>query len=381
MTAAAPPADDDWVDQKVPVDPAELFFDLAFVFALARLVGFLHEELTTTTILEALVLFALLWWAWSQFTWAANAVGSSRRGVRVVILAATVATLPMGAALPQAFGDAGVVFALTWGVLVVAALVVYLIGVRRDPAHRDAVRRFSQRSLPGLLVVVVGAAVTAPSARMALWGLGFVALVAAAAVGGADEGWRITSSHFAERHGLFVIVALGETIVAVGVGVAGRGNDPGVVASLVAGGLLATLLWWTYFDQTAPRAEARLHLTVHSARGPVARDLYTYLHLPVTAGIVLVAVTLEEVVAHPEDVLTLALRTVLAVGLGLFLGGTILIDLRATGSLLPERLVALVGLVVLALVAAESSGFSLVAMVDAVVAVMLLVEHQRGRAG
>ena len=237
-------------------------------------------------------------------------------------------------------------------------------------------RAFGSRSVPGLVVVLVGAAITSPTGRLVVWAVGFLALVVAAALA-AGEGFRITPSHFAERHGLFVIVALGENVVAVGLGVADRATDPGVIASLVAGGLLAALLWWIYFDRTAPAAEHRLAAATGAARGPLARDLYTYLHLPVTAGIVLVAVALEEVVLHPDDVLPVDLRVVFATGLALFLGGLVAVGLRATGRVRPERLVALVGLVVLVVVAAGSSGLVLVVLVDAVLVTLLAVERRR----
>ena len=372
----AVPEGDAHTEPLVSADPVELFFDLAFVFALARLVGFIHDDLAAVTLVRALVLFALLWWAWSQFTWAANAVGSATRGVRVVLLAATVATVPMGAAIPAAYEQAGVVFALSWSVLLLAGLAVYLVGVRRDAGHLDAVRHFAWRSLPGVALVLAGAFVPDPAARTVLWGLGFVALVAAAARS-ASAGFRIVPSHFAERYGLIVIVALGETVVAVGVGVGSRATEVGVVASLVAGGVLASSLWWAYFDHTAPAAEARLHATPVEARGPVARDVYTYLHLPVAMGIVLVAVALEEVVAHPGDPLALAVRGVLAAGLLLFLGGLVAIEWQAVGRVRPTRPAALAALVLLSLVSTGLAGLVVIAVVDVVLLAALVADRGR----
>lgn len=372
---AAPPGDAH-TEPLVSADPVELFFDLAFVFALARLVGFIHDDLSATTLVRALVLFALLWWAWSQFTWAANAVGSSSGGVRVVLLGATVATVPMGAALPAAFEQAGLVFALSWSVLLLSGLAVYLIGVRRDAAHLVAVRRFGARSTPGVVLVLAGAAVTDAMGRTVLWGLAFAVLAVAAALT-AGSGFRIVPSHFAERYGLIVIVALGETVVAVGIGVGSRATEPGVVASLVAGGVLAASLWWSYFDHTAPAAEARLHATSAEARGPVARDVYTYLHLPVALGIVLVAVALEEVVAHPADPLTLALRGVLAVGLLLFLGGMVAIEWRAMGRIPSTWIAALAVLVLLSLLATGVAGLTVIALLDVVLVGVLVVDRGR----
>jgi low temperature requirement protein LtrA len=371
----AAPAGDAHTEPLVSADPVELFFDLAFVFALARLVGFIHDDLSAVTLLRALVLFALLWWAWSQFTWAANAVGTSTRGVRVVMLAATVATVPLGAAIPAAYEQAGVVFALSWCVLLLAGLAVYLVGVRRDAGHLHAVRHFARRSLPGVVLVLAGAFVPDP-ARTILWALGFVALAVAAALS-ASAGFRIVPSHFAERYGLIVIVALGETVVAVGIGVGSRATEVGVVASLVAGGVLASSLWWAYFDHTAPAAEARLHATPVEARGPVARDVYTYLHLPVAMGIVLVAVALEEVVAHPGDPLALAVRGVLAAGLLLFLGGLVAIEWRAVGRVRLTRPAALAALVLLSLVLTGLAGLVVIAVVDVVLLAALVADRGR----
>jgi low temperature requirement protein LtrA len=359
-------------------DPVELFFDLAFVFAAARLVGFLHHELTATSVAQALVLLSLLWWAWSQFTWSANAVGNGGRGIRAVFLLATVATVPIGASIDHAFDATGAVFATSWAVLLLAGSAVYVIGVWHDEAQRRAVVCYELRTLPGALLVLVGAAVTDPTGRLVLWALGFLGLVVAAALVGGDGFEGLVASHFAERYGLIVIVALGETVVALGIGVAeslGESLDAGTLGVLVSGGALACLLWWSYFDRIAPTAEHHLATADGAVKGRMARDLYTYLHLPIFAGIVLVAVALEEIVVHPADPLDVAMRGVLAAGLGLFLGGFVLADLRASRTLERERTVALL-LLVVGVLAAPLSGLGLLVAVDVALLLALVVEDR-----
>ena len=260
----------------------------------------------------------------------------------------------------------------------VAGIALYVTRLSDDPLQRRAVLRLTLRTLPGFALVGVGALLADPTVRLSTWAVAFLALVGAAALTRGD-GFRVAPAHFAERYGLIVIVALGETVVALGLGVVDTITEPGVAATLLAAGLLVGLLWWSYFDRVAPLAEEGLHALEGPARGHLARDVYTYLHLPVVAGVVLVAVALEEVAAHPGDALSLPLRGALAAGLVLFLGGFVLAAARATRLALLERGAALVLLVCAVLAAAGVPGLAVVIAVDVALLTALLVEERSGR--
>jgi low temperature requirement protein LtrA len=357
----------------VTADPVELFFDLAYVFAIARLVGYLHDDLTLATTGRGLLLLALLWWGWSQFTWAANAVGNTSRPVRLAFLGATVATLPLAASLPGAYTDAGLVFAVAYAAIRVLGIALYWVGVGGDAAQREALRTFAAVALIAPAVVIAGGLAEGP-VRVGVWAGGLaVELLAALRSGRRD--FRVAPTHFAERYGLFVIVALGESVVAVGAAVAEHITAPPTFLALAAGGTLAALLWWSYFDHAASTTEAHLHQATGPARARLARDLYTVLHFPIAAGIVLVAVALEEAAAHPTDLLPLEVRQALAAGLALFLGGFVLGHLRATRHLLGIRLAAL-ALTVAAALAAPLPALGTLLLLDAVLLAALAWEHR-----
>lgn len=369
-TATPPSAGE---ERRVSADPVELFFDLVYVFGVARLVGFLHDDLTLATAGEALLLLGMLWWAWSQFTWAASATGTSTRAVRATFLAATIATVPLAAAVPNAFGADGAVFGIGYAAVRLLGLAVYLVG-SPDPAHRRTVARFAALSLVAPALAVAGG--FAPDdVRWIVWVVVLVVEVGAAIASGGQE-FRIVPSHFSERHGLFVIVALGETVVAVGLAVSGQLQEPTTLLALGLGGLFGATLWWAYFDRVAPAAEAALAGAHGAARAVLARDLYTLGHFPVVSGIVLSAVALEFVAAHPDDPLGSDVARVMAAGSALIWVGLALLSWRATTRVPEVRLGLAAALVVSVLLLGDASGLVALAVVDLLVVGGLLLEER-----
>lgn len=370
-------------------DPVELFFDLSYVFAFAQLVFFLAHHPTWADAGRSFLLFALIWLTWTQFTWAANAVPGNQRPVRLWFLAATVAAVPMGASISGAWGPGGLPFALSQVVILGMGLLTMIVGLPKDSATRPAIVRYAIPNVVAMVVLLIGV-VFDGGARVAIWAIAFLPVAYAMfRAGDADESqWIVRPGHFAERHGLILIVALGEVVVASGLGVADLIGDLGdelttiptaSFAALAVAALLAALLWFAYFDRAQALFEHRAEEIDGALKGRFARDVWSLWHLPIIAGVIATAAALEEVTLHPTDPLPLEFRLLFAGGLVLFLGGTIGAIGRAARVLVIERTVGLVVLVALILAAAGLNGVVLAALVDAVLLVLLAIEARHPR--
>jgi low temperature requirement protein LtrA len=361
-------------------DPVELFFDLVYVFAFSRLVALVVHHPDWTGVGEFALLFTLIWLPWTQFTWSANAVSGNTRPVRALFLLATVASVPMAGAVDSALGDGGPMFAISLSVILSMALFTMIAGLDDEPGVRRSIIEYSIPNFIAIALMIVGA--FAPhDARIAIWIAAIVTVVAGTLRAGGGE-WLIRPGHFAERHGLIVIVALGEIIVALGTPVAvnvarGDGFATRTQGALVAAGAFACLLWWSYFDRPAHALEHRHEQLDMRERGRFARDVYTYAHLPLVAGIILCAAALEEIALHPAGELAAAFRWLFVGGMALVLGGVAIAIGRAFRVLAVERVVAAAFLVALVPLGRELSGLSLLIVADVVLAAMLVVEHVR----
>ncbi len=291
--------------------------------------------------------------AWSQYTWAGNAIDLDRRGTRVWLLAATGVMLAAAAALPTAFDDDGGWFAIPYTTVRLIGLALYWTGLRGEPEHRAALRTYVPIALISPALVLAGG-FAGPGVRPLLWIAAVAVDVASVAAAGRGE-FRVEAGHFAERHGLIVIIALGESVIAIGATAADVGLSRDV-ATLVAVAFAAVAgLWWCYFDWVHAAAEARLlREPDHRRRSNLARDLFTLGHLPIVAGTVVFAAAIEEALLHPADDLEPFAVTALAIGPGLYLAGFVAGNLRATGHLLPTRTVGLVAITAVALLAGSA---------------------------
>jgi len=324
----------------------ELFFDLVFVFAVTQLVTMLEADHGPGGWFHVILMAWMVWWAWSQFTWAGNAIDLDHRPTRVAVLTLTGVTLLFAAALPGAFGPGGGWrFAVPYVTVRLAALALYWTGLRHDPEHQAALRSFIPIATISPLVILVGAA-TPPNVRQWVWLVAVIIDVTSALAAGRGE-FRVSPGHFAERHGLFVIIALGEAVIGVGATLAGLEVTPVVVGMTAAAFVIIASQWWGYFDWVQGAAEARL-AGEHDLRrrGHLARDLFSFGHLPIVLGTVVLAAGLEHALAHPDEPLDGVGRTMVGVGLGLFLFGFIAGNARATGRVLPERVVAVVAVAI-----------------------------------
>ena len=341
----------------------ELFFDLVFVFAVTQLVGLVHHDHSALGWARAGLTAWLVWWAWSQYAWAGNAVDLEGRGPRLVLLTATAAMLVAAAALPVAFGSAGSWFTVPYVAVRVAGLGLYWGGLRHDPEHRAALRTYVPVALVSPALVLVGGLV-GPEARAWWWAAAVAVDLASVAAAGRGE-FRIDPAHFAERHGLIVIITLGESVIAIGATAADVGLTARTAAVVILATALVGALWWAYFDWVHEATEARLAAEDdHRRRGHLARDLFTLGHLPIVIGAALVAVAIEEALAHPVEPLGTFGATALTAGPAVFLAGFVVGNLRATGQVLATRAVG-VALVVLA-------GVGLGTRIDAVAAIAVV---------
>ncbi|MEZ5238388.1 MAG: low temperature requirement protein A [Microthrixaceae bacterium] len=234
-------------------DPVELFFDLAYVFAFSQLVGRLVHDPDWAGVGHVVLLFLLLWLPWQQFTWSANAVSGNGRTVRIFFLVATVASVPMAASVSTAFGTGGPVFAVPLAVIMLIGLATMLLGIETGTAEWSSALRWASPNLLAVAVLVAGAFVP-EEWRVVIWSASVLVTFAAMVAAGRGQ-WIIRTGHFAERHGLIVIIALGEVIVALGLPVVaslegGEGIPGRTVLVLVASGAFAGLLWWS--TSTAP---------------------------------------------------------------------------------------------------------------------------------
>src|SRR3954462_483550 len=255
------------------VSPLELFFDLVFVLAITQCTQLMSDNATWGGLGQGILVLAILWWAWVGYAWLTSVVDPDEDAVRIVIFVATAALLIVALCVPQAFGQLGPAFAIAYPFVRAAHIGLFLLASADDPGLKRSVTRLGLSTAIGCGVLIAGSFVDDETARAAIWALALVL-----DTGGTwfirAEGWRLVPAHFAERHGLIVIIALGESIVAIGVGRTASVNGE-IVATSALGIAVAAALWWVYFDVTAIAAERRL-ARAHPGReqNEIARDSF-----------------------------------------------------------------------------------------------------------
>ena len=361
--------------------PVELLWDLVFVFAITQVATLLSRHLNWSGFWHAMLILALIWWAWSAFVWAANAQDSDATSLRLALLVATAFIFLAGLAVPDALTSRGLLFAIGYAVVRLIHLALYTDASRRGNASWNAIAGFGATVLVGMGLLVLGAALHG-TARLALW-------AAAVAIDYAGPAWlarerlrglqQVAVAHFAERYGLFVIICLGESIVAIGRGATSGhralGANEIVVVTL---GLLITVgLWWTYFDRFAQIAEDPLRAN----RDPVvaAADGYSYLHLILVAGIIIFAAGVRLLVRAPHAIPSDGVRLAVCGGVGLYLLGHVAFKLRMTGRIGYEKLVVAVALAILYAAGSGLSPWVLAAVVTVLLAALCAVETVHAR--
>lgn len=322
----------------------ELFLDLAFVFAVAQLTSLFASDLTVAGVARGLLLALLVWWLWSQFAWLGTAVDVERhRGVRLAVLGAVPVVLLLGVAIPSAFTTTGALFGAAYLAIELWALGIQGWSLWGSTENRRAWLAYAPVAAIAPTLVLVGG-LLGGEAGVGVWVVAAVLSVASAfAAGrqreGAPSEWRIDPTHFAERHALFVIIVLGEVLVASGVAAGGVELTAAVGAGVVAAVAVACVFWWAYFGFVAGASEGALRRAPVAQRGTVARDVFTFGHFPLVTGVALYALVAKHVVPHPLDALGGADLVVLAAAVAVFVGGMMALHWRIVRGVAPERLV------------------------------------------
>jgi low temperature requirement protein LtrA len=295
------------VSEEARVTPIELFFDLVFVFSLTRVTALMAQDpMSVVGLVRGLLVLALLWWCWVGFAWLGNVVRADEGLGRVAMFGAMAATFVLALSVPESFHDTPgglsgpVVFAVAYLAVRILHLAIFLLASGDDRGLRRQVWKFSLSVLGSTALLLVASQMDG-TAQTLTW----VGVVVADYVGtilAGASGWRLNSAaHFAERHGLVIIVALGESIVAIGVGVVGLPISMPIIGAAVLGLTVSGCVWWAYFDVVAILAERVLRRLDGEERARLARDAYSYLHLPMVAGIILMALGLKLVIEHVGD--------------------------------------------------------------------------------
>jgi low temperature requirement protein LtrA len=362
------------------VTPLELFFDLVFVFAITQVTSLLAHNPTWGGVLRGMLVLAAVWWAWTGYAWLTSTMDVDEGGVRLAVLASTATMLAVALAVPHAFGGDALLFGVAFLLVRVLHLVLYAIAGRDDPDLLSALLRLAPSELLGASLLVL-AGFLAGNTRIAAWLVALaVDFVGPYAI--RLDGWRIAPAHFAERHGLVVLIALGESIVAIGVG-AGFALVTGVLAAAALGIAVVSAQWWLYFDVAAIFARRRLIEARGVERTRLARDAYSYFHLPMVAGIVLFAFGLKTTIRHAGEELDTVAAVALCGGAALYLLAHVAFLFRATGRVFRRRTLGaavLLALVPAALRVPSLAALGLVSAVCSLVVAYEAIGHREHRA-
>ncbi len=365
------------VDAEHQVTPLELFFDLAFVFGITQVTRLLAEDPTWGGVFRGLLVLAALWWAWSVYAWLTSTMDVDEGGVRLAMLASMGAMLIVALAVPGAFGDDAVLFGLAYLIVRLLHLVLSAIVGRDDPDRRSALLRFAPTATLGASLLVLAGFLDG-DAQIAVWIVALAVDYLGPVVIGVGRGWRVAPEHFAERHGLIILIGLGESLIAIGVG-AGFDLDTEVIVGAVLGIVVISALWWLYFDVAAIFVRRQLARATGLELAQFALRSYSYLHLPMVAGIVLFAFGLETTLDHPGDELATVPTVALCGGVALYLFAEVAFLFRTTGRIFRRRTIGMVVLLALIPVALAIPALAALALVSAVCAFVAAYEALRYR--
>lgn len=319
------------------VTPLELFFDLVFVFGLTEVTTFLIDDPTWHGLSRAVLLLGVLWWAWEGYAWLTNTIDAEEDAVVAAMLAAMAAMFVAALAVPEAFGRRALLFGVALLVVLLMHITLYALAARGDADLFRAVMGVAWTELAGAMLILVAAFVSS-AARPYLWLAALVVSLVGPGVRRLD-GWRLQPAHFVERHSLIIIIALGESLIAVGAGSRGTSLTTTVVIAALLGLVVAASFWIAYFDFFTIRMHQLLAERHGVAQIALARDAYSYLHLPMVVGIVLSAFGMREVVAHVGGDLATVPALALCGGSAIYLSGYVAMRWRISRTLRGGRLI------------------------------------------
>jgi low temperature requirement protein LtrA len=355
------------------VTPLELFFDLVFVLAITQCTALMAHHPTWAGMAQGLLVLGILWWGWVGYAWLTSVIDPEEGAVRLVMFGAMASLLIVSLCVPEAFGQLGLTFALAFGVFRVAHIALFMLASPDDDALRHSVLGLAASTAIAVLLLAA-ASLFDGLAQGALWALALLLDMAGPYFFG-SEGWKLVPGHFAERHGLIVLIALGESIVAIGVGAAGQ-LDLGIGTVAVLGVALAAAQWWIYFDVVALISAKRLaEAEAGRTQNELARDSYSYIHLAMVAGIVLAAFGLKTTIAHDGDHLHAVPAFALLGGVAIYLLGLVAFRYRHVQTINRQRLGLAIVLLILVPVATAMPALISLAVVVVLIWAMIAYEH------
>jgi low temperature requirement protein LtrA len=359
------------------VTPLELFFDLVFVFAITQVTSLLADDPTWNGVLRGMLVLAAVWWTWTGYAWLTSAIDVDEGGVRLAVLGALIAMLGVALAVPGSFGDDAVLFGVALLLIRALHVVLAFIASRNDAASRSAIVRTAPTAVAAATLILV-AGLFDGTAQVGIWVVALALAYLAPAVLGLGRGWRLAPEHFAERYGLIMLIALGESIIAIGIG-AGLELTAGVIVRAALGAVVVSALWWLYFDVAAILARTRLVEATGVDRARLARDAYNYLHLLMIAGVVLFALGLKTTLQDVGDALETVPAVALCGGVALYLSAHIGFLFRTTGRIFRRRSIAALVLLALIPLAREIPALVSLLLVAAITVLVVAYEALRYR--
>ena len=359
-------------EEEVRVSTLELFFDLVFVFTITQLTSILAHHPDGEHLLQVVLMLGVIWWMYGGFAWLTNAVAPDRDARRLLLLAGMACWLVISLTIPTAFDGDGGIFAAAY-----FAVILIHVGLFRQASvtsAASAILEIVRFNLAGATLVLIAAIVDTEPWEYVLWALALAVLVSSFWLQDSTQ-FRVRVPHFVERHGLVVIVALGESVVAVGIGASGQEITAGMLGVAVLGLGLAAALWWAYFGEDADEAYARALAAFPEPRRPRAAQYSYYLgFLPILLGVIAIAAGLEEGIAHAYDPAKLGIAIALGGGAACFLAGVIVFRLAL--GIRPPAGRAIAAVLALATVPLGTEGSALlqIGVLFAVLAACLAVE-------
>jgi low temperature requirement protein LtrA len=375
VSLAAPTEDsktsDAHVEAEERVSPLELFFDLVFVFAITQVTVLMSNDPSWRGLGQGLLVLAEIWWAWAAYGWLTNNIDAEETLARLSMFGVMIGMFAVALAAPEAFDRYGVLFGCAYFVVRALHIVIYAYA-SESVDMQQAVKRLAPGVVVGCGLLILAGTQDGPIQAL-LW-CAAIALDWSAPLVSGTAGWHVHASYFAERYGLIVIIALGESIVAIGVGLSGVTLDAGLIFGAALGVIIAAALWWAYFDVVALVAERKLASLSGEQQNALARDSYSYLHFPMIAGIVLLALGVKKAIGHVYEPLDIAPAVALCGGVALYLAGHIAFRLRNVGSWNRQRTIA--ALACLALVPLATNADSLIALAAVAAVVVVLTTFE-----
>jgi low temperature requirement protein LtrA len=318
VTDRSRPAEQRPIDEQLRVSTLELFFDLVFVFTLTQLTAILAHDVTAESAGHVALIFIVLFWMYGGYVWLTNQVPPDRPARRLLLVVGMAAFFVCALAIPEAFDGGGVAFGLGYLLVILVHAGLWL------QVYGGAVTwRFGLFNVVAALMVTVAGFLDGPAAY-GLWVAAIALLFVTPRIAGrAAPQFPLRSGHFVERHGLLLIVAFGESVVAIGIGAAGLPLDPGLFGAAVLGLALAAALWWSYFVGDEEGAERAMRAATDGERFGLAINAYFFAYIPILLGVITIAAGVERSIGAVEERLDAGSAGLLAVGVALYLAGDV----------------------------------------------------------